>query len=85
MQNYISNRNIATQYQEKSCKSLGILLYLCGQILSKVDKTETSIFYEYSVNMLQLYHCYYIFSILLLLYDLVLQHFFTIHIFVQIA
>ena len=45
MQNYISNRNIATQYQEKSCKSLGILLYLCGQILSKVDKTETCQFF----------------------------------------
>ena len=45
MQNYISNRNIATQYQEKSCKSLGILLYLCGQILSKADKTETCKFF----------------------------------------
>ena len=46
MQNYVSNRNITTQYQEKSCKSLGILLYLCGQILlSKADKTETCKFF----------------------------------------
>ena len=45
MQNYVSNRNIATQYQEKSCKSLGILLYLCDQILSKAGKTETCKFF----------------------------------------
>ena len=45
MQNYISNRNIATQQEEKGCKSLGIILCLCCQILSKADKTKTCKFF----------------------------------------
>ena len=45
MPNYISNRNITTQQKEKSCQSLGILLYLCCQIMSKADKTEMRKFF----------------------------------------
>ena len=45
IQNYISNRNTATQQKEKSSKSLGILLFLCCQIPSKADKRGTRKFF----------------------------------------
>ena len=40
---------ILQQNRKKSCRSLGILLYLCCQILNKADKIEAC---KYFINIM---------------------------------
>ena len=46
---------ILQQNRKKSCRSLGILLYLCCQILNKADKIEAC---KYFINIMWICYSY---------------------------